>query len=121
MILGLQLAEGIDLADLGRRYAVDPYERFAAAWSRGEEAGLSVLEGDRVRLTDTGRLRSNELFGEILAGLPSASPSRRPPHRMRFRIGFSANGCIPHSPHRNLPDNSRNILQSRRRSQPGVT
>lgn len=68
LILGLRLARGVDTGELGRRYGIDLDERFAAAWDRAEQAGLTVREGRRVRLTASGRLRCNELFAEILGG-----------------------------------------------------
>ncbi len=68
LILGLRLARGVDKDELGRRYGVDLDERYAEAWSRAEQAGLTVREGRRVRLTAGGRLRCNELFAEILGG-----------------------------------------------------
>ena len=61
-MLGLRLAEGVDLAELGARYGVDPLLRYADAWERAGTAGLVRMEGPRVRLTEDGRLRSTELF-----------------------------------------------------------
>src|SRR5262249_8717865 len=66
LFLGLRVVEGIDLAELGARYGADPSRRHADAWERAEAAGLLVREGDRVRLTSRGRLRSNELFADLL-------------------------------------------------------
>jgi oxygen-independent coproporphyrinogen III oxidase len=66
LFLGLRVAEGVDLAVLGARYGVDARHRFASAWERGEQAGLIAWEGPRVRLTGAGRLRSNELFAELI-------------------------------------------------------
>lgn len=62
LMLGLRLAEGIDLEALGARYGIDVEARFAADWEEAEEAGLLLREGARVRLTGEGRLRSNALF-----------------------------------------------------------
>lgn len=66
LFLGLRVLEGVDLAALASRYGEDPREVWETAWSRGEEAGLLVLEGCRARLTREGRLRSNELFQELV-------------------------------------------------------
>jgi oxygen-independent coproporphyrinogen-3 oxidase len=66
LFLGLRVVEGVDLRELGARYDADPDRRFAAAWERGEAAGLIVREGSHLRLTREGRLRSNELFADLL-------------------------------------------------------
>jgi len=66
IFLGLRVVEGIDVAALGARYETDVSARFAPAWERGEAAGLIVWDGPRVRLTAEGRLRSNELFAELI-------------------------------------------------------
>ena len=68
IFLGLRTVEGIDTEVLGARYGADLRARFAAAWERGEAAGLVAWEGSRVRLTRAGRVRSNELFSEIVSG-----------------------------------------------------
>ena len=70
LFLGLRVATGIDLAVLGERYGVDAMTRHAEAWERGTAAGLIEWEGSRVRLTPAGRVRSNELFAELI-GDPS--------------------------------------------------
>jgi oxygen-independent coproporphyrinogen-3 oxidase len=66
LFLGLRVVEGVDLAALSRRYGLDARERFAAAWQRAYEAGSIELRGDRVALTASGRLRSNELFADLI-------------------------------------------------------
>jgi oxygen-independent coproporphyrinogen-3 oxidase len=66
LFLGLRVVEGIDLQRLGARYDDDLAARFAAAWERGTAAGLIAWEGSRVRLTPAGRVRSNELFAELI-------------------------------------------------------
>jgi oxygen-independent coproporphyrinogen-3 oxidase len=66
LFLGLRVVEGVDLEHLGARYDADLVTRHAAAWERGSEAGLIVWEGPRVRLTPSGRVRSNELFAELI-------------------------------------------------------
>ena len=68
IFLGLRTVDGIDIAVLGARYGADVRARFSAAWERGEAAGLVLWEGSRVRLTRAGRVRSNELFSEIVSG-----------------------------------------------------
>ena len=68
LFLGLRVIEGVDLHALGARYDADPARRFSGAWERALAAGLIVREGMRVRLTREGRVRSNELFAELLGG-----------------------------------------------------
>ena len=67
LFLGLRVLEGVDLGALGRRYGIDPAARWREAWARAHDAGLTDVEGSRVRLTPDGRLRSNELFAEFLS------------------------------------------------------
>jgi oxygen-independent coproporphyrinogen-3 oxidase len=66
LFLGLRVVEGVDVERVGARYAVDVRARFATAWERGQAAGLITWSGARVRLTPAGRVRSNELFGELI-------------------------------------------------------
>ncbi len=70
LFLGLRVVEGVDLASVGRRYGVDLAASKAAAWERAGAAGLIEWRGSRVRLTPEGRVRSNELFADLLAGSP---------------------------------------------------
>ena len=70
LFLGLRVAEGIDLAAVRKRYGLDPEVRFAAAWERGTAAGLIEREGTSIRLTRAGRVRSNELFAELVTPRP---------------------------------------------------
>ena len=66
VVMGLRLAEGADLAELGARYDTDLATTHRAAWERAEAAGLIAWSGTRVALTPWGRLRSNELFAELI-------------------------------------------------------
>jgi oxygen-independent coproporphyrinogen-3 oxidase len=66
LFLGLRVAEGVDLDRLSNRYGVDVTALHRDAWERGTAAGLIAWEGARVRLTAPGRVRSNELFAELL-------------------------------------------------------
>jgi len=66
LFLGLRVADGVDLAALGDRYGADLAASHEAAWERGTAAGLIDREGSRVRLTRAGRVRSNELFAELI-------------------------------------------------------
>ena len=67
-MFGLRLVEGIDASRLGLRYGVDVRDAFTVAWSRADEAELVEWHGDRARLTERGRLYSNELFADLLDG-----------------------------------------------------
>jgi oxygen-independent coproporphyrinogen-3 oxidase len=66
LFLGLRVVEGVDLETLGARYGVDLAARHAVAWERAGAAGLIARDGARVRLTPGGRVRSNELFAELI-------------------------------------------------------
>jgi oxygen-independent coproporphyrinogen-3 oxidase len=66
LFLGLRVADGVDLNALGARYDADLMTRHAEAWERGTAAGLIGWENARVRLTPSGRVRSNELFAELI-------------------------------------------------------
>ena len=66
LFLGLRVVEGVDLEALGVRYGVDLVARHEVAWERAAAAGLIVWDGSRVRLTPGGRVRSNELFAELI-------------------------------------------------------
>jgi putative oxygen-independent coproporphyrinogen III oxidase len=68
LFLGLRVAEGVDLRALGARYDADLMTHHADAWERGTAAGLIAWEDSRVRLTPAGRVRSNELFAELVGG-----------------------------------------------------
>jgi oxygen-independent coproporphyrinogen-3 oxidase len=54
LMMGLRLAEGVDLADLAARTGLDPRVRHAAALERNAAEGLLRQDGDRVRLTARG-------------------------------------------------------------------
>lgn len=71
LFLGLRLREGVDLGALARRYGIDPEVRFRAAWERARDAALIERDGARVALTAAGRVRSNELFAELIEGAGS--------------------------------------------------
>ncbi|HJQ97153.1 MAG TPA: hypothetical protein VJ826_02510, partial [Candidatus Polarisedimenticolaceae bacterium] len=66
LFLGLRVVEGVDLAELSRRYGVDAHRRFAAAWDRARAAGSIEERGERIALTASGRLKSNELFADLV-------------------------------------------------------
>ncbi len=65
-ILGLRLRDGVALDAIERRYGVDLRAGRREAWERAAAAGVAEVEGGRARLTRRGRLRSNELFAELI-------------------------------------------------------
>jgi coproporphyrinogen III oxidase-like Fe-S oxidoreductase len=62
LFLGLRLVDGVSLASLDSRFLGEIGDALAEV----EAAGLLVRDGDRVRLTDAGRMASNEVFGRLL-------------------------------------------------------
>jgi oxygen-independent coproporphyrinogen-3 oxidase len=62
LIMGLRLAEGMDLNVLGRRYQVDAKEFVTATIGDLAGEGLFTLDCDRLALTPRGRLLSNVVF-----------------------------------------------------------
>ena len=64
--LGLRRNAGISIADLREEFGVRAIEPSIAAAHRLAEDGLLTIEHERVRLTDRGRLISNDVFAEFL-------------------------------------------------------
>jgi oxygen-independent coproporphyrinogen-3 oxidase len=62
LFTGLRRDEGIDLERFRRRHGLDPREEWARELTEAEAAGLVVVAGERLRLTDKGVLVSNEVF-----------------------------------------------------------
>jgi oxygen-independent coproporphyrinogen-3 oxidase len=62
LFTGLRRDEGIDLEHFRRRHGLDPREEWARELTEAEAAGLVVVAGERLRLTDKGVLVSNEVF-----------------------------------------------------------
>ena len=60
--LGLRLNEGVSTAALEREFGMVEAHRYDDDMSELQMFGLLQLEGDRVRLTERGRLMSNEVF-----------------------------------------------------------
>lgn len=69
--LGLRLNRGVDLRDVGARYRVPPAVSVAVADLVAWGLLLRDGDGDVVRLSDRGRLLSNEVF-ERFIGAPAA-------------------------------------------------
>jgi oxygen-independent coproporphyrinogen III oxidase len=62
LITGLRLAEGVDLRQLGDRYATDLRARYEAALAPFSEAGFVIWDGGRLRLSRPGMLLANEIL-----------------------------------------------------------
>ena len=65
IVLGLRLREGIPRYWLEVRFAETP-ARLASFLERSEALGLVAEEGDRIHLTERGRLLSDALFAELI-------------------------------------------------------
>jgi len=66
VILGLRLTEGVSMAALGRRFGIDPAERYGREIGELEALGLLESIDGRIRLTERGRLLGNEAFQRFL-------------------------------------------------------
>lgn len=62
LFTGLRLNDGIDLASVGARYAVDVWGRFGPDLERFVDAGVLRRQGDRVWLTRRGMLIAHEVM-----------------------------------------------------------
>ena len=62
LFTGLRLVEGIDLDQVGRRYGVNVWGRYADALAPFVDAGFVVRDGPRLRLTRPGMLVANEVM-----------------------------------------------------------
>ena len=62
VFLGLRLSTGIDLDEYQRSFGADLTEEYANELQRFQEAELIEFSGNRLRLTNKGRLFSNEVF-----------------------------------------------------------
>ena len=65
LFLGLRLNEGVDLGDLRDEFG-DLLNDAMLALLEVRDAGLLELEADRMRLTTSGRMASNEVFSRLL-------------------------------------------------------
>jgi oxygen-independent coproporphyrinogen-3 oxidase len=66
LFLGLRLNEGVDLGDLRSEFGEDLLNDAMRALLEVRDAGLLELEADRMRLTTSGRMASNEVFSRLL-------------------------------------------------------
>jgi putative oxygen-independent coproporphyrinogen III oxidase len=62
LFTGLRRSEGVDVERFRRRHGLDLRQEWARGLSEAEAAGLVVVAGERLRLTDRGVLVSNEVF-----------------------------------------------------------
>jgi len=62
LFMGLRLADGLDLAEVGRRHGADVWRLYGGQLSPYLDAGLLVGAPDRLRLTRRGMLVSNEVL-----------------------------------------------------------
>jgi oxygen-independent coproporphyrinogen-3 oxidase len=67
LFLGLRLNRGIDLAEIEKEFGEDAVRGYSEAVSELVEAGLVERDGMVVRLTDRGRLLSNEVFERFIS------------------------------------------------------
>ena len=62
LFMGLRLADGVNMADIGERYGVDVWARFGEQLQPYVEGDLLRREGSRLWLTREGMLVSNEIM-----------------------------------------------------------
>jgi oxygen-independent coproporphyrinogen-3 oxidase len=75
MLLGLRLAEGIDVASFRDRFGQAPVEVYGAVLAELTEYGLIEASTERIALTDRGRFLGNEVFSRFLPDPPETPPS----------------------------------------------
>ena len=66
MFLGLRLMEGIGISDYEERFGMDVREEYREQFELFYEAGLLKSDGNRIRLTTSGALLSNEVFAAFV-------------------------------------------------------
>ena len=66
MMMGLRLAEGVSDARFHRAFGVHLEELYASALEKFSDIGLITWDGERVRLTERGRLLGNQVFEAFL-------------------------------------------------------
>jgi oxygen-independent coproporphyrinogen-3 oxidase len=66
LILGLRLIEGVSVDDFCERFAVEPHVAFSDQLREPFQTGLLEIVEKRLRLTERGRLLSNEVFVRLL-------------------------------------------------------
>ena len=71
-MMGLRLNEGVSDAAFRERFGAGIAERFPGPVAECVELALLEWAGDRLRLTEEGRLLGNEAFGRFVAAAASA-------------------------------------------------
>ncbi|MCL2615560.1 MAG: radical SAM family heme chaperone HemW [Dehalococcoidia bacterium] len=66
IILGLRLCQGVSADDIQAQFGIDLYKRFASPIEECSSYGLLERHGSVLRLTQRGRLLSNEVFWRFL-------------------------------------------------------
>jgi len=69
--LGLRLVKGVDLEEAAQRYGTAATLAFRDEFAELASAGLVEVEGGWIRLTDRGRLLSNEVFARLISSSPA--------------------------------------------------
>jgi oxygen-independent coproporphyrinogen-3 oxidase len=64
--LGLRLNRGIELAAVKEQFGIDAVDRYRPQITEFTDSGLLTLEGGWLRLTNRGRLLSNDVFSAFL-------------------------------------------------------
>ena len=65
MMLGLRMADGMDIQRFRQTYAEDPVQFFSACLKRGIQNHWIEVTEERIRLTASGVLFSNEVFVDL--------------------------------------------------------
>ena len=73
--LGLRHVRGTSRRAFADEFGTDPVDRYAPELGRAVEDGLIELEGDAIRLTETGRLLASEVLAALLPGRRAALTS----------------------------------------------
>lgn len=71
IFLGLRLNEGVSVADLHNSFPHTWVNAFHTRSLELQQEGLMRVAGDRISLTESGRILSSSIFGELLAGEPA--------------------------------------------------
>ena len=66
MMMGLRLAEGVSAARFHAMFGVHLEELYASPLETFSEMGLLTWDGERVRLTEHGRLLGDQVFAAFL-------------------------------------------------------
>ena len=66
MFLGLRMMQGIKIDDYRELFGADLREQYAEEFKRFYQAGLLTTDNERIRLTRTGALLSNEVFSAFV-------------------------------------------------------